>query len=149
MGRPRLLRRQRRRGVSPVIAEVLLIAISLIAGVALGGFAFALLGAYSHPAEVAAQVTSCSPNGASGEVCIVDLRNVGSSSVATTSACSIDIGGAQVPGTVGSGGSVPGGGGLSGVTCTVHGTSAGAGDSIVGSISLTDGDPVLFAGTAS
>ncbi len=142
-------RRRGRRGVSPVIAEVLLIAVSLIAGVALGGFAFGLLGAYAHPAEVAAQVRSCSSIGASSEVCTIDLTNVGSSDVGTTSACYIDVGGAKVSGTVGSGGSVPGGGSLTGVSCMVQGASAVAGTTITGSISLTSGYPVYFAGTAS
>jgi len=138
----------RRKGVSPVIAEVLLIVVSLIAGVALGGFAFAIMGAYNHPAEVVAQVMSCAPSSGPSETCMINLTNLGSSTVGTTS-CSVIVNGSNLIGTLTSKGIVPAGGTLTSVSCTAYGASGAEGSAIVGSILLSNGASVLFAGTSS
>src|SRR5271157_1307332 len=78
-----------RKGISPVLATVILIAITLIAAIAVAGFVFGLFGSFTSSATVTAQVTSCTS--ATG-ICDVTLTNTGTSNVAITG-CSVQIAG--------------------------------------------------------
>jgi hypothetical protein len=134
---------KKRSGVSPVVAELCLIAVLLISVVVLSGFLFDTFSVYVAPAEVAVQATLCSASGNS-EICQLVLANLGTGVVGTDGACSLTVGGAYVKGTIQNGGVVPAGGSLNGVSCIVSGAIASAGARIAGTIALTDGAVVFF-----
>ncbi|MBI4258329.1 MAG: type IV pilin N-terminal domain-containing protein, partial [Thaumarchaeota archaeon] len=54
-----------RRGISPVIATVILVAVTLVAGVSIGGFVFGLFGTQTNTAQVTG-ASSTFPSGALG-----------------------------------------------------------------------------------
>jgi len=143
---------KRRKAISPVLATVILIAITLIAAIAIAGFVFGLFGTFTSTAQVQASVTSCNYNvlKAGAEACSITLTNSGNANTATTGACSLTYGGSSYTGTVSGGGTVPSGGSLSNVLCyyTV-GAGAGAGVQVTGSVILANGGNALFSATAS
>ena len=51
-------REQQKLGISPAIATVILIAITLVAGVAIGGFVFGLFGSQTTTAQVTSTAAS-------------------------------------------------------------------------------------------
>jgi flagellin-like protein len=63
-----------RRGVSPVLATIVLIVITLSTGVAVAGYTFTLFGRLQMTANVEVVSASCSVSGAA---CVIDLRNSG------------------------------------------------------------------------
>ena len=99
--------RQKRRGVSVVVAEVVMIAVLLVAAVMLAGVTFGIFAMYYQPAEVAAEGATCSVVGGM-TVCQLTLTNVGSENTETTGACALQAG-AVVQGSVEGGGIVPAG----------------------------------------
>ena len=144
----RALRGARRSGVTAILVEFVLIIVSLISAVILGGFLFGIFTVYVPPAEVAAQVSSCTATGTT-EVCQLALANQGARNVDTDSYCTINVGGSKLSGTIANGGTVPASGSLSGVSCVVQGVTAQPGSRLTGSILLTNGALVFFAGTSS
>lgn len=138
----------RRKGVTVIVVEFILILVTLITSVMVGGFVFGLFGNYIPPAEVAAQVSSCSSTGSS-EVCQLTLSNVGARNVATTSGCTLSLAGSARPGNLTGGGTIPGGASLNKISCAVQGAQAEPGSRLVGSIPLSNGATVFFTGTAS
>ena len=72
-----------RKAISPVIATVILIAITLIAAIAIAGFVFGLFGSFTSNAQVTA-TASCTA-GASG-TCTVNLSNTGTANTNVLSA---------------------------------------------------------------
>jgi len=137
----------KRGGISPVLATVLLIAITLIASVAIAGFVFGLFGTFTSTAQVSAGTVTCS---GTPEVCIIPLQNIGSGNTAVTGICNLAFAGGPYVGTaVMTSGNL--GAGSSGVaSCTAPGSAhAASGTEITGSISLGNGAYVLFAGTAA
>ncbi len=135
---------RKRRGLTEFVVTVFLIMVALITGTILAGIAFGAMGIYTGRAAVSAQVASCGTT-SSGEVCQLTLTNQGSSNVYTDGVCNL---GPQHSGSVQDGGVVPAGGTLQGVKCVVPGVAPSAGSPIEGSISLTDGFVVFFAGTS-
>jgi FlaG/FlaF family flagellin (archaellin) len=135
--------RKKRSGVSPIVAELCLIAVLLISAVILTGFLFDTISVYAAPAEVAAQATFCSASGDS-EVCQVALSNVGSRDVNTDGSCSMTVGGSNLKGTIQNGGTVRADGSLFRVSCIVSGAIASVGSLIAGTIALTNGAFVYF-----
>lgn len=133
--------------MNALVAEFVLIVVTLIAAIVVGGFVFGLFGSYVPPAEVAAQVSSCSSSG-TAEVCQVTLANMGPRNVETTG-CSLALHGSNLPGSITNGGTVPASGLLSGVGCVVQGASAPAGSRLVGSIGLTNGATIFFTTVSS
>ncbi len=133
--------------MNPLVAEFVLVVVALISATVVGGFVFGLFGSYVPPAEVAAQVSSCSWTG-TAEVCQVTLANVGPRNVETTG-CSLSLEGSNLAGTITNGGTVPASGSLSEVSCAVQGASAPAGSRLVGSIGLTNGATVFFTSVSS
>jgi len=142
------VRRQgRSRAISPVLATVLLIAITLIASTAIAGFVFGLFGTFTSTAQVSAGTVICS---GTPEVCIVPLQNIGSGNTAITGVCNLAFAGGPYVGTatMTSGSLQAGSSGTA--SCTAPGSShAASGTEITGSISLGNGAYVLFAGTAA
>jgi hypothetical protein len=133
----------RRRAVSAVVAELTLIVVVLISTLVLSGIMFGSFSAYVPPAEVIPESPSCS--GQSGnEVCHVTLQNQSPHSVSTSPDCEITVQGSQLAGTVSNGGTIPGSGTLTGVTCVVTGASASPGSQVVGTLPLMNYASVFF-----
>ncbi len=128
--------------MTEIVVTMVLIVIGLISNVMVAGFAFGLLGSYATSPEVSAQFVGCSSS-ASGGVCNVLLNNIGARNVDTAGSC---IENSRL-GSVGSGGTVPAGGTLN-VSCTVTGFTIQSGDLVTGSVSLSNGASVYFAGRA-
>jgi len=139
-----------RKAISPVLATVILIAITLIAAIAIAGFVFGLFGSFTSSAQVSAQILSCTSAAAgnsSHAFCAVRLTNIGTSN-AVANACSLQIAGVAQTGTLGATKTVPAGGNTI-VHCT--GSTAGntAGSSALGSFSMSNGASVPFTGVWS
>ena len=140
----------KRKAISPVLATVILIAITLIAAIAIAGFVFGLFGTFTSTARVQASVTSCVQVAGPLEQCNILLTNSGNANTATTGSCSITFGGTTHAGTIASGGTITAGSTLAGVTCTnTAGGAATAGSQITGSVILTNGGNALFSASAS
>jgi len=136
-----------RNAISPILATVLLIAITLIASIAIAGFVFGLFGTFTSTAQVSAGTVSCS---GTPEVCTVPLQNTGTANTSITGVCSLAFLGGPYVGTAAmvSGSLHAGSSGVA--SCAAPGSAhAAAGSQITGSISLGNGAYVLFAGTAS
>lgn len=127
-----------------MVAEMVLIAVTLISSLVFGGFFFGLIGTMDRPAEVAAQATVCKHVGSS-ETCVIDLTNEGASNTSTTNVCRLG----SAEGTLTSGGTIPADGTLLGVVCTVTGINALSGSRLVGSVPLANDGIVFFVGTVS
>ncbi len=72
-----------RKGISPVIATVILIAITLIAAIAIAGFVFGLFGSFTSGARVSG---SASCTGTTAISCVVTLSNTGTAATTVTGA---------------------------------------------------------------
>jgi FlaG/FlaF family flagellin (archaellin) len=142
MRRSKRLSRAKRKGLSAVIVELLLIVIALVTTAVLGGFVFGTLNFYYGPAELAAQVASCSASNNS-EVCQVTLTNIGANP-ASTLGCTMNVNGSRVQGIMTNGGVVPASGSLGNVGCTAHGSTVPSGTRVVGWISFTGGFSAYF-----
>ena len=136
---------RRRRGVSVIIAEVVLIAVLLVSAIMLTGLTFGLFSLYLSPAEVAAESVSCSAAG-NTTTCQVTLTNEGAQDVSTTGSCSLNEGTA-VSGSVVDGGIIPAGGSLQGVECVTNGVDLSSGSLVQGALPLTNGGSAFFTGT--
>jgi len=132
-----------KKAVSPVLAELLLMFVSLLTALLVGSFGFQTIGTASRPAEVSAQLDSCAAAG-TNETCSVTLANIGTSNIQTLSSCGMGSDG----GNLISGGTVPAGGTLA-VSCFVTGLPyAGTGIPITGWVALSNGADVYFAGSS-
>jgi len=139
------LEKRNHKAISPVLATVILIAITLIAAVAIAGFVFGLFGTFTKTAEVQSSAVACS---GAGKDCSLSLINSGTANTATAGECTISYGGSTYQGTLTGGGNVIAGGSLT-VTCTAPGTApAGVpGGSVTGSVTLANGGTDYFSGS--
>jgi len=139
-------RTHKRKAISPVLATVILIAITLIAAIAIAGFVFGLFGTFTKTATVVGSTVSCTD--AHG-VCVIDLTNTGNANAATTGVCSETYGGVTYAGTItAGGGTITAGGAAVPATCSPTAAVAlGSGALVTGSISLSNGGSVLFTGS--
>lgn len=152
--------KNKRKAISPVLATVILIAITLIAAIAIAGFVFGLFGSFTSSANVSAAVTSCTNStgtSAGFETCDLQLSNTGSANTGAT-ACSMVFGGSTYAGTV----TLYTSAALSTTTSNIKaGTTTyascvtaiagdpGAGAAVTGSLSTTNGGSVPFTGTST
>ncbi|MGD0478421.1 MAG: type IV pilin N-terminal domain-containing protein [Nitrososphaerales archaeon] len=139
--------RKKRQAVSPVLATIILIAITLVAAIAVAGFVFGLMGTFTNIALVVAGTASCS---GAPEVCLVSLTNTGSGNAAITGACTLTFAGTTYTSTavLKSGNLSAGNSGV--VSCTTPGFAhAIPGNQVVGSFNLGNGASVLFATIAA
>jgi len=134
---------KKRVGLAAIVVEFVLIAVTLIAAIILGGFVFGTIGIYVPPAEVAAQVNICTHNGNVLD-CVLTLANQGTKGVSTVGVCTLDAGQGSFNGTVVGGGQVPAGGVLNEVSCSGTSGNMTSNALITGSISLTDGAMAYF-----
>jgi len=141
----------KRKAISPVLATVVLIAMTLISAIAVSGFVFGLFGTFTSSPEVQAQFTSC--NGA-GNTCTVTLYNSGSSNVSIFSGAgcaTVTYGGitAEATSCASAGGKVVAGSSLV-VTITVASNfNEPTGSQLTGSVALSNSAEALFSGTFS
>jgi len=133
---------RRRKAISPVLATVILIAITLIAAIAIAGFVFGLFGSFTSSARVSAQVTTCV---VSTKTCTVLLTNTGTSN-ANALSCSIQDNGAPESGTLGGGPTVPAGQAGVSFTCLLGTIHSVAGSTAEGSFAMSNGATVPFSG---
>jgi len=154
-----LLRRTQRKGITPIIATVLIIAVTLIAAVAIAGFVFGIFGSAASTANVAA-ISATAAHGAAGTltaVCAAETTvpyvNIGlsNSGTAGTTATSITLttGGSTVSTTLPTACTI-GASGSATATITVGielGVATVAGQQFNGYVSLANGAEVLFTGT--
>jgi len=146
---------KRRKAISPVLATVILIAITLIAAIAIAGFVFGLFGSFTSTARISvastAIVHSATTPGAASSVLVINTGTSNANANALTltfggQTCTVLFGGPVVI----TAGTVPG------VTLTLtaaSGTCATvasvAGESFVGSIAMSNGGQVPFSGVFS
>ena len=154
--------KQRRRAISPVIATVILIAITLIAAVAIGGFVFGLFGSFTSNAlvtQAGAVMPDSTQSGATiktgatnGFTCPVTgsgdyilLKNTGTAST-SVSTVSLQFGGSTYILSLSSGTCNIVGSGSANVVLAVNGT-ASAGETFTGTATLANGAQVPVSGT--
>jgi len=136
-----------RKAISPVLATVILVAITLVATTAIAGFFFGLMGTFTSTAQVAAGTVSCS---GTPEVCMISLQNTGTANVAITGVCNVQFGGTNYLSTAVIQSGSLNAGQTAMVKCTTPGSPhAIPGTLIVGSVSLGNGAYVDYAGKAA
>ena len=136
-------RNARMRGISPVLATVILIAITLIAAIAISGFVFGLFGTFTNTARVEAISYSCT---GTPEVCTVGLQNIGTANVVLFGSCTLTFAGTTYSGTAAVTSGSLNGGSTALVTCTgPAGSHAAVGSQVVGSILVSNGANILFS----
>jgi len=136
-----------RKGISPVLATVVLVAITLVAATAIAGFIFGLMGTFTSTAQVAAGPSSCS---GTPEVCTISLQNTGSANVGITGVCNVRFGGNNFLSTAAILSGNLNAGNTASIGCTTPGSAhATSGTQIVGSVSLGNGAYVQFVATAT
>ena len=131
--------------MSPVVAEVVMIAVLLVAAVMLAGMTFGLFSFYYQPAEVIAGGATCASVG-NTTTCQFTLTNEGIRDTATSGVCTLRDGAVESGSVVG-GGTVPAGGSLSGVQCITHSGSHTQGIHVSGALLMTNGASAYFVGT--
>ena len=137
--------RRNRKAISPVLATVILIAITLIAAIAIAGFVFGLFGSFTSNATISANAIACQSRATNGTnaYCKIILTNSGSSP-ATVQSCSFSGTGGGV-GTVYNGGTVNAGSTRT-IGCAAPASfTLGIGTSISGSVALSNGGSALFS----
>ena len=136
---------KKRKAISPVLATVILIAITLIAAIAVAGFVFGLFGTFTSTARIS--VTSATlPDGLISATNLY-VSNTGTSNAAVSS-MTLTYGGltcvpiATLPLTV-TAGAAPVPVAITALGTCVAGTS---GEAYVGSLSLSNGGSAAFSG---
>ena len=138
-------RGKKRKAISPVLATVILIAITLIAAIAVAGFVFGLFGSFTSSAQVTASTVSCSV--ATGN-CMVLLRNTGTSNTTPGGTCQETYAGVTHTGsTNGTTTPIVAGGPAIKVLCTVGVAGPSTGAQVVGQVALGNGGQAQFSGS--
>lgn len=138
--------RKNLRAISPVLATVILIAITLIAAIAIAGFVFGLFGSFTKTAQVQASVVSCSPT-ANPSACSLSIVNSGNANVNTLGSCTLSYLGSTYQGTTVAQTITAGGGVISATCTTTSGPVIGTGVSLTGTIALSNSGSVIFSGS--
>jgi flagellin-like protein len=141
--------RKNRKAISPVLATVILIAITLIAAIAIAGFVFGLFGSFTSSAQVSAINTALVHGTAlAGPTGNVYVQNTGTSN-ANVNSMSLTFGGQTCSPTMAVT-TVTAGAGSTTIAITGAGTCATAsvaGEAFSGLLSLSNGGQVPFTGT--
>jgi flagellin-like protein len=156
-----------RKGVSPVLATVILLSITLVAAGSMAAYLFGLFTPYTSgtafsgflttssgaastgsSGPVSAVATSCSNSGAKLS-CSIDMTNSGTSSITIVkNTCQVFVDGTYVTGT-NSAKTVKAGKSATGLTCKISGAEPPVGSAASGILPTTDGEMVPFYGTWS
>lgn len=141
------LAERRRKGISPVLATVILIAVTIVAATSIAGFVFGLMGSFTSTATVSATSVSCT---GTPEVCTITASNPGTGSTSITGVCSLTFGGNSYAGTAALFSGNLNGGGTAKITCTSNtaGSHAASGSQITGWLTVGNGANVLFSASA-
>jgi flagellin-like protein len=139
---------QKRKAISPVIATVILIAITLIAAIAIAGFVFGLFGSFTSTAQVLVSSASCTPaSSPPGATCTLTLSNSGTANTAiVASTFTLTYGGVKYGGSCATAVVITAGTAAA-ATCSVASGTAAAGEQFTGSLGLSNGGVVSFSGT--
>jgi flagellin-like protein len=141
---------QKRKAISPVIATVILIAITLIAAIAIAGFVFGLFGSFTSTAQVLVSSASCAAT-APPVVCTLTLSNSGTANTAVVaSTFTLTFGGVKYVGSCSTPVPVITAGAAAAATCSVSPSPAVtpvSGEQFTGSLGLSNGGVVSFSGT--
>jgi len=160
----RIRKSNQRKAISPVLATVILIAITLIAAIAIAGFVFGLFGSFTSTAQVGGVQTyltaaaATTSTGLTSATCsnaaganFIAFRNTGTSS-ATISAFSLKYSGQTY--TIGTAGGAACQVIAGGATVYVNlvytagaGLTATAGEQYIGSVSLSNGASAQYTGS--
>ncbi|MEM3684998.1 MAG: type IV pilin N-terminal domain-containing protein [Conexivisphaerales archaeon] len=154
----------KKKAISPVIATVILIAITLIAAVAIGGFVFGLFGSFTSSAQVSVtgaditykavgtnstsfpSVYTCTTNSTAKLGNYAVLSNTGTSSASVTSV-SIKVNGVNIPLTTTTSCSVPAGGTLYLANITITAAApVSSGTGYLLTVTLSNGGQVPYQG---
>lgn len=143
---------KKRKAISPVLATVILIAITLIAAIAVAGFVFGLFGSFTSTAQVSASIASCSAP-LTDEVCVLNFINTGTANTGGSTVCAVTWSGVQhtgiLSGAATGAGSIPADNANHQATCTIAGVTAAAGLQVVGTAQLLNGGVAQFSGQTS
>ncbi|MGP8125026.1 MAG: archaellin/type IV pilin N-terminal domain-containing protein [Nitrososphaerales archaeon] len=149
----------KKKAISPILATVILIAITLVAAVAISGFVFGLFGTFTSSANLQGSTVSCFHTGGgigTAQYCVFNLTNTGGSNAGVTG-CFIYgtaayVGAADgivasTPQTIPAGTTSPG----IPVYCvaTAAQGAGAAGEVVSGSLVVSAGAPIGFTGTYS
>jgi len=145
---------RRRRAISPVLATVILIAITLIAAIAIAGFVFGLFGSFTSTARVSVISTALVHNAATPFMTgSINVQNIGTSNTNANS-MTVTYGGVTCAPQINAGNPQLVTAGVASVTvsltavgsCTV---ATVAGEAFTGSLALSNGGQVPFSGVFS
>ena len=152
---------RRRKAISPVLATVILIAITLIAAIAIAGFVFGLFGSFTSSGQVSLLATNipapttaaaltapvCTAGGSPPAAPYLGFKNTGTASVSVTT-LSLTYGGSTYTVAAPAGCSVAAGNIAWLALTTNHlGGTANTGQQFVGSASMSNGASVPITGT--
>jgi flagellin-like protein len=142
--------KNKRKAISPVLATVILIAITLIAAIAIAGFVFGLFGSFTSTAQVSVTQTALVSTGTGASGTIV-ASNTGTSNAAIN-AISLTYGGQTCNPLTGALPSVTAGSSapitLTAIQTTGHClTQPTSGEQFTGSLALSNGGSAQFTGT--
>jgi hypothetical protein len=126
-----------------VLAEIVLLSVTLSLGAAVTGFLFGTIGNFTHPAEVEASNAICT-HGASELTCTVGLVNLGAGNVNTGGICVMKAGGSTFVGSS-ERAMVKAGGGETIVQCGASVGGQSTNSRVTGWLNLADGAEVFFA----
>jgi len=149
---------RRRRAISPVLATVILIAITLIAAIAIAGFVFGLFGTFTSGPHLQLSTQTCS---SATDTCVLALTNTGGAAGSVTG-CSIygasgydgkEATAAPVAQTAVATVAVPAGTTSTApiyVDCTPNaGPTISSGADVTGSLVVASGSPLAFSAISS
>jgi flagellin-like protein len=143
----------KRRGVSPVLAELMLMAVAILLGIPMIGLTFGTMASFSSPAEVLAGSSSCSPGTASGTACSFTLLNLGPGSAVPTAILYVSQGNLSQESVTrsctGEAGNSIRGGSIYHLACGFDVAPEAPGDEYSGSIVLSNGASLPFVGRFS
>jgi flagellin-like protein len=132
-----------RRAISPVLATVILIAITLVAGVAIAGFAFGLFGTLGTTANLQVKLATCAGASGGGTI-LLNMTNTGGAAGT--------ISGVTPTNTFKQTGlpvTIPANTANKQVSITAQTGFATSGQTVTGSLQVTGGSPVPFSVTCS
>ena len=137
----------KRKAISPVLATVILIAITLIAAIAIAGFVFGLFGSFTSSAQVS--VTLSQLPHAIVSAAGLAAQNTGTSN-AIANSLTLTYGGVTCSPTITATTITAGGGGIA-IPITALNTCAASATGVAysGTISMSNGAQVPFTGTFS
>ena len=137
--------RTKRKGISPVLATIILLAVTVAVGVGVASYVFGLFGTYSESAAIKVQGT---PTLFQANVSLrVTLSNSGAQSDSVSGA-TVVVNGVQYTGTLPATKTVNGGGGTYKLNSTFTGASMSAGTSYQIKIAFNSGSLLAVTATA-